>query len=58
MNNTLQGKYYPKHPEKYKGNAGEIFYRSSWELKFMEWCDSTKAVLAWQSEEKRVKSDE
>ena len=54
MSRTLQGKFRPKNPEKYRGDAGNILYRSSWELKFMEWCDLRKEVLWWQSEEKRI----
>ena len=55
MSHTLQGKFRPRNPEKYKGNVGDIFYRSSWEKNFMEWCDKNKAVLLWQSEEKRIR---
>ena len=55
MNKTLQGKFRPLNPKKYKGNLGEIYYRSSWELEFMQWCDTQKQVLSWQSEEKRVR---
>ena len=28
-----------------------IVYRSSWELKFMNWCDMNPSILYWQSEE-------
>ena len=55
MSHTLQGKFRPRNPEKYKGNVGDIFYRSSWEKNFMEWCDKNEAVLLWQSEEKRIR---
>ena len=55
MPNTLQGRFRPRNPSKYKGNVGEIFYRSSWELNFMKWCDQSDSVLLWQSEEKRVR---
>ena len=51
---TLQGKYRPLHPEKYRGDHGEIYYRSSWELEFCRWCDGNKQILSWQSEEKRI----
>jgi hypothetical protein len=44
-----QGIFKPKHPEKYKGTL-PILYRSSFELKFMRWCDSNPAVLNWGSE--------
>lgn len=46
-----QGKYTPKRPEKYDGDPTQIFYRSSWELKFFNWCDLTESVLKWSSEE-------
>lgn len=51
---TLQGKFRPRHPEKYLGNYGNILYRSSWELKVMQWCDQSEQIIAWQSEERRV----
>ena len=44
-----QGLFKPKHPEKYKGTH-PILYRSSFELKFMRWCDSNPSVLNWGSE--------
>ena len=44
-------KYFPRHPKKYKGNPTNIVYRSSWEKKFMNWCDLTESVSEWQSEE-------
>lgn len=43
--------YKPKFPEKYIGDPTMIIYRSSWELKFMIWCDTNPAVVKWQSEE-------
>lgn len=46
-----QGKFKPKNPEKYKGDPTAIIYRSSWELKFMIWLDSTDSILSWGSEE-------
>jgi hypothetical protein len=45
-----QGKYKPKKPEKYTGDPTDIIYRSSWELKFMNWCDRTNSVIRWSSE--------
>lgn len=48
---TLKGKYRPSNPHKYKGDPSNIIYRSSWELKFMKWCDLNEAVIEWQSEE-------
>ena len=55
MSGTLKGKFRCKNPEKYRGNAGEIIYRSSWEMKFCDWCDKNEKVEWWQSEEKRIR---
>lgn len=46
-----QGKFKPKNPNKYKGDCTNIIYRSSYELKFMQYCDLTESILAYQSEE-------
>jgi len=46
-----QGSFVPKRPEKYVGDLSKIFYRSSWESKFMHWADSNPSVLKWSSEE-------
>ena len=46
-----QGKFNPQNPEKYKGDYNNIIYRSSWELKFMRYCDRNNAILEWGSEE-------
>ena len=54
MSKTLQGKYRPKNPEKYKGDYTNILYRSSWERSFMIWCDNSDKVKRWQSEEKAI----
>lgn len=50
MTKYYQGKYTPKKPEKYMGDPTDIIYRSSWELKFMNWCDNTSSVIKWSSE--------
>lgn len=47
----IQGQYFPKHPNKYKGKVNEIIYRSSYELQFMNYCDNRSYVVAWSSEE-------
>ena len=49
--NTLKGKFTPTNIHKYKGNYKNIIYRSSWELKFMKYCDTRSNVLEWASEE-------
>ena len=46
-----QGKYNIKYPEKYSGDPTNIIYRSSWELRFMNWCDLNSSVIKWSSEE-------
>lgn len=47
---TYKGKYRVTNPKKYKGDLQEITYRSSWELKFMRWCDLNPSVVEWGSE--------
>lgn len=46
-----QGRYSPKNPEKYKGDYKNIIYRSSWELRFMKYCDDNPNIIEWGSEE-------
>jgi hypothetical protein len=45
-----KGRYRVINPSKYRGNTQEVVYRSSWELKFMKWCDTNPSVLEWGSE--------
>jgi len=49
--NFIQGYFHPRNPSKYIGNPENIVYRSSWELRFMNWCDLNESVLAYGSEE-------
>ena len=49
--NYHQGKFTPQNISKYIGDPNEIYYRSSWELKFMKWCDQNPSVLEYGSEE-------
>jgi len=49
MARFAQGKYTPKHPEKYVGKHVPQ-YRSGWELTFMTFCDTNNNVLYWASE--------
>lgn len=44
-------KWRPKHPEKYIGDVSLIVARSSWEVRFLNWCDSNPNVLKYCSEE-------
>jgi len=46
-----QGRFTPKRPEKYVGNVNEIIFRSSWERKFLQWCDDNPGVIKYASEE-------
>ena len=48
---SYKGKFRPKNRKKYKGDPREIIYRSLWELKFMNYCDSSKDIINWSSEE-------
>jgi len=48
---SLKGRFKPRNTSKYKGDPTNIIYRSSWELKFMNFCDLREDVLQWQSEE-------
>ena len=45
------GIYKPLNPQKYKGNVNNVIYRSSWEKRFMIYCDKNRAVVEWGSEE-------
>lgn len=47
----MQGKFKPQNPEKYAGDANNIVYRSSWELRFMSHLDKNSGVIRWASEE-------
>ena len=46
-----KGIFNPKNPKKYNGNADNIVYRSSWELRVMKWLDDNPKVIWWASEE-------
>lgn len=46
-----KGKYKPHNPKKYLGDSTNIVYRSSWEKKFMIYCDTNPQILEWGSEE-------
>ena len=48
---AYSGRFKPSNPSKYKGNPMKIIYRSTWELKLMKYCDNTKAIIEWGSEE-------
>lgn len=48
---TYKGTFRPKFPDKYRGNAKNIIFRSSWEKRLMGFLDSNPNVLEWASEE-------
>lgn len=48
---TYKGRFIPKNRGKYIGDYSNIIYRSSYELKFMKWCDLNDSVVRWASEE-------
>jgi hypothetical protein len=48
---TLKGRYQVKNPKKYKGDHTKVYYRSSWELKFFNYCDKNPDIVKWSSEE-------
>lgn len=46
-----EGKFIPKHPEKYRGDVNNIRYKSSWEeYMFKTFLDSNPNVLEWAYE--------
>ena len=49
-----QGYYKLQNVHKYLGNPVDIVYRSSWELKFMIYCDLNPGVRKWASEMIRI----
>lgn len=44
-------KWTPKHPDKYDGNPNNVIVRSSWEVKFLNWCDMNSSIKSYSSEE-------
>jgi hypothetical protein len=50
-NNCAKGKYKVKYPKKYKGDASNVTYRSSWELGCMVYFDTNPDIMWWGSEE-------
>jgi hypothetical protein len=45
-----QGYYLPLNPNKYVGDITTIIFRSSWELKFLQFCDTNSDILRYSSE--------
>lgn len=44
-------KWRPKYPEKYAGDFTNIISRSSWETRFLNYCDNNPKILKYSSEE-------
>ena len=51
---TNKGRYTPNNPDKYLGDHRQIIFRSSWELRFFEFCDRNPNVIKWASEEIKI----
>ena len=51
---THQGYYKVQHSEKYIGDPNLVIYRSSWELTFCRWADSSPSIIHWSSEPIRI----
>lgn len=51
MSKYHQGIYNVKNPKKYLGDSTNVIYRSSWELKMFQRCDSDPNIISWVSEE-------
>lgn len=54
MKSFRQGIFTPTNPEKYRGNAAQIYYRSSWELAMNRFLDNNPNILRWSSEEIKI----
>jgi hypothetical protein len=53
MAKYAKGKFIPKNPSKFVGTKAPT-YRSSWEAKFMEFCDNHPNILTWASENVKI----
>lgn len=51
MTRYRQGQFRPRNKEKYVGDIENIFFRSGWEFKFLNWLDKEESVLFYSSEE-------
>jgi hypothetical protein len=49
-----KGLFTPKNVSKYMGDPTKIRFLSSWELKFMQFCDVNPNILQWGSEEFKI----
>ena len=51
MAESIKSLYKPTNPKKYTGNPRNIICRSSWEIRFCNWCDINESIVEWGSEE-------
>ena len=51
LSKTHTGRFRPKNFKKYKGDSTKVYYRSSWERRFMVFCDESPNIVQWSSEE-------
>ncbi len=52
---AYKGRFIPKNPQKYAGDAKNIIWRSTWEQQVMRWLDENPSVIYWASEELIIK---
>jgi len=48
---AYSGRFHPRNQKKYYGDVSNIWYRSLWERKVMEWFDDNENVIEWSNEE-------
>ena len=47
-------RWFPKNPTKYVGDVNNIWVRSSWERKALDWMDMNPSIINYSSEEVKV----
>ncbi len=52
---AYKGRFIPKNPQKYAGDAKNIIWRSTWEQQVMRWLDENPSIIYWASEELIIK---
>ena len=52
---SYKGRFIPKNPQKYAGDASNIIWRSTWEQRVMTWLDLNDSIIYWSSEELVIK---